>query len=147
MLAMTDINTIRNLRNNHDKSINHIAEELEINWRTAKSTQMKIFCLSPRLERKRAWCMWNTGEASLLSGFLKILSCRRRSAGPLTLWLRNWRTRGSPDPIARFVILLGTGKPLTTLKPMKIKVLSAWTSSGGSAAGFRYHGGLPWRSL
>ena len=70
--------------------------------------------------------MWNTGEASLLSGFLKILSCRRRSAGPLTLWLRNWRTRGSPDPIARFVILLGTGKPLTTLKPMKIKVLSAW---------------------
>ncbi len=36
MLTMTDINTIRNLRNNHDKSINHIAQELEVNWRTAK---------------------------------------------------------------------------------------------------------------
>ena len=33
MLAMTDINTIRNLRNNHDKSITHIAEELERQWR------------------------------------------------------------------------------------------------------------------
>ncbi|BBU67345.1 hypothetical protein EfmKUHS13_29630 (plasmid) [Enterococcus faecium] len=36
MLTMTDINTIRNLRNNHDKSINHIAKELDVNWRTAK---------------------------------------------------------------------------------------------------------------
>lgn len=36
MLAMTDINTIKNLRNNHDKSINHIRRELNVNWRTAK---------------------------------------------------------------------------------------------------------------
>lgn len=36
MLTMTDINTIKNLRNNHDKSINHISKELNINWRTAK---------------------------------------------------------------------------------------------------------------
>lgn len=33
---MTDINTIRNLRNNHDKSINEIAKLLGINWRTVK---------------------------------------------------------------------------------------------------------------
>ena len=33
---MTDINTIKNLRNNHDKSINEIANTLDINWRTAK---------------------------------------------------------------------------------------------------------------
>lgn len=33
---MTDINTIKNLRNNHDKSINDIAQTLRINWRTAK---------------------------------------------------------------------------------------------------------------
>ena len=33
---MTDINTIKNLRNNHDKSINEIATTLNINWRTAK---------------------------------------------------------------------------------------------------------------
>jgi transposase len=36
MLAMTDINTIKNLRNNHDKSIDHIRKELGVNWRTAK---------------------------------------------------------------------------------------------------------------
>ena len=36
MLTMTDINTIKNLRNNHDKSINDIAQTLRINWRTAK---------------------------------------------------------------------------------------------------------------
>jgi hypothetical protein len=28
MLTMDNINTIKNLRNNHDKSINHIAKEL-----------------------------------------------------------------------------------------------------------------------
>lgn len=33
---MADINTIKNLRNNHDKSINEIATTLDINWRTAK---------------------------------------------------------------------------------------------------------------
>ena len=33
---MTDINTIRNLRNNHDKSIESIRKTLNINWRTAK---------------------------------------------------------------------------------------------------------------
>src|SRR5699024_12878806 len=36
MLTMTDINTIKNLRNYHDKSINEIATTLNINWRTAK---------------------------------------------------------------------------------------------------------------
>ena len=36
MLTMHDIHTIKNLRNNHDKSINHIAKELNVNWRTVK---------------------------------------------------------------------------------------------------------------
>lgn len=36
MLTMTDINTIKHLRNNHDKSINTIAQTLNIDWRTAK---------------------------------------------------------------------------------------------------------------
>lgn len=30
MLTMTDINTIKNLRNNHDKSINEIANTLDL---------------------------------------------------------------------------------------------------------------------
>ncbi|WP_260394142.1 hypothetical protein [Fundicoccus ignavus] len=33
---MTDINTIKSLRNNHDKSINDIAPALSTNLRTAK---------------------------------------------------------------------------------------------------------------
>lgn len=33
---MADINTIKNLRNNRDKSINEIATTLDINWRTEK---------------------------------------------------------------------------------------------------------------
>lgn len=33
---MTDINTIKHLRINHDKSINTITQTLNIVWRTAK---------------------------------------------------------------------------------------------------------------
>jgi len=36
MLTMTDINTIKSLRNNHDKSTNGIPPTLSINWRIAK---------------------------------------------------------------------------------------------------------------
>ena len=45
MLAMTDINTIRNLRNNHDQSIESIRKSLNINWRTAKKYADKDFVL------------------------------------------------------------------------------------------------------
>lgn len=45
MLAMTDINTIRNLRNNHDQSIESIRKSLNINWRTAKSMLIKTLSL------------------------------------------------------------------------------------------------------
>ena len=36
MLTMTDINTIKSLRNNHDKSTNGIPPTISINWRIAK---------------------------------------------------------------------------------------------------------------
>lgn len=36
MLTMTDINTIKNLRNNHGHSVDKIRKDLKINWRTAK---------------------------------------------------------------------------------------------------------------
>lgn len=57
MLTMTDINTIKNLRNNHDKSIDHIRKELGINWRTAKSMQTKISFLYQRQLKKRVCSM------------------------------------------------------------------------------------------
>ena len=48
MFTMTDINTIRNLRNNHDKSINHIRKELGIDWRTAKKYSDNDFLPEPK---------------------------------------------------------------------------------------------------
>ena len=52
MLTMDNINTIKNLRNNHDKSINHIAKELTVNWRTAKKYADEAFVPEPRLRKK-----------------------------------------------------------------------------------------------
>ncbi|MHC5520211.1 hypothetical protein [Limosilactobacillus vaginalis] len=52
MLAMTDINTIRNLRNNHDQSIESIRKSLNINWRTAKKYADKDFVPKIKLHKR-----------------------------------------------------------------------------------------------
>lgn len=52
MLAMTDINTIRNLRNNHDQSIESIRKSLNINWRTAKKYADKDFVPKINLHKR-----------------------------------------------------------------------------------------------
>lgn len=52
MLTMTDINTIKNLRNNHDKSINEIADTLDINWRTAKKYADNAFLPEEKVTKK-----------------------------------------------------------------------------------------------
>lgn len=52
MLTMTDINTIKNLRNNHDKSINEIANTLDINWRTAKKYADNAFLPEEKVTKK-----------------------------------------------------------------------------------------------
>lgn len=49
---MDDINTIKNLRNNHDKSINEIATTLDINWRTAKKYADGLVLLEKNLKKK-----------------------------------------------------------------------------------------------
>lgn len=49
---MADINTIKNLRNNHDKSINEIATTLEINWRTAKKYADESILPKENLKKK-----------------------------------------------------------------------------------------------
>lgn len=75
MLTMTDINTIRNLRNNHDKSINHIAKELDVNWRTAKNMQMMICCRN--LKHAKDWYDVYRKVGGIVSyGFQKMLSCQ-----------------------------------------------------------------------
>lgn len=49
---MADINTIKNLRNNHDKSINEIATTLDINWRTAKKYADGLVLPEKNLKKK-----------------------------------------------------------------------------------------------
>ena len=49
---MTDIKTIKNLRNNHDKSINNIADTLGINWRTAKKYADSAFLPEEKIIKK-----------------------------------------------------------------------------------------------
>lgn len=75
MLTMTDINTIKNLRNNHDKSINHISKELNINWRTAKKYADEDQLLVEKIYKKtgmmyqEGWgeyvCLWLTEDSRL----------------------------------------------------------------------------------
>lgn len=52
MLTMTDIHTIKNLRNNHDKSIESIRKTLHINWRTAKKYADSDFLPKVKLPKK-----------------------------------------------------------------------------------------------
>lgn len=75
MISMDNINTIRNLREKHDKSINHIRKELNINWRTAKKyadqaqlPQPKISCKTGMMYTEK-WgeivTMWLLEDAKL----------------------------------------------------------------------------------
>lgn len=83
MLTMTDINTIRNLRNNHDKSINHIAKELDVNWRTAKKYADDDLLPQPKARKKTGMMYTEKWEASFPYGFQKMLSCQIKSVGLL----------------------------------------------------------------
>lgn len=69
MLTMTDINTIRNLRNNHDKSVNHIKRELSINWRTAKKYSDNDFLPKPK-KRKKTGMMYLEKWGNIVSLWL-----------------------------------------------------------------------------
>ena len=66
MLAMTDINTIRNLRNNHDQSIESIRKSLNINWRTAKKYADKDFVPKIKLH-KRSGMMYEEKWGDIVS--------------------------------------------------------------------------------
>ena len=79
MLTMHDIHTIKNLRNNHDKSINHIAKELNVNWRTVK--KYADGDLIPVVKsHKKTGLMYTGGWAGLsLYGSRKIQNFQKRS--------------------------------------------------------------------
>src|SRR5699024_2000312 len=84
MLTMTDINTIKNLRNNHDKSIDHIRKELGINWRTAKKYADEDFLPIPRTIKKTGMLYdedeeWGKALTHWLSEDAKLSKKKRRT--------------------------------------------------------------------
>lgn len=82
MLTMTNINTIRNLRNNHDKSINHIRKELNVNWRTAKKYADSDCLPQPKVRRKTGMMYvekWGEIVTVWLSEDAKLTRKKRRT--------------------------------------------------------------------
>lgn len=82
MLAMTDINTIRNLRNNHDQSIESIRKTLNINWRTAKKYADKEFLPAVKIPKKSGMMYdekWGDIVSLWLTEDFKLPRKRRRT--------------------------------------------------------------------
>lgn len=106
MLTMTDINTIRNLRNNHDKSINHIKKELSINWRTAKKYSDTDFVPTPK-KHKKSGMMYLEKWGSIVSLWLfedsKLPKKKRRNAKFITIELKKEGFAGSYRTVCNFI--------------------------------------------
>lgn len=82
MLTMTDINTIRNLRNNHDQSIESIRKTLNINWRTAKKYADKEFLPAVKIPKKSGMMYdekWGDIVSLWLTEDFKLPRKRRRT--------------------------------------------------------------------
>ncbi|CAA3845753.1 putative transposase [Staphylococcus aureus] len=106
MLTMTDINTIRNLRNNHDKSINHIAQELEVNWRTAKKYADDDLIPLPKAHKKSGMMYvekWGDIVALWLSEDTKLPKKKRRTAEAMTNALKADGFKGSYRTVCVFI--------------------------------------------
>lgn len=70
MLTMADINTIRTLRNNHDKFINEVSDILDINWRTAKKYADQAI-LPEEKRKKKSGMMYDEERGDIVSLWLE----------------------------------------------------------------------------
>lgn len=106
MLTMSNINTIRNLRNNHDKSINHIAKELNVNWRTAKKYADEDFIPTVK-SHKKSGMMYTEKWGSIVSLWLtedaKLPKKKRRNANFITKELKEIGFGGSYRTVCQFI--------------------------------------------
>lgn len=103
---MTDINTIRNLRNNHDKSINRIRKELNINWRTAKRyADTDLF--PKETHKKKSGMMyvekWGSIVGHWLSEDSRLPRKKRRTNLALFQELQNLQFPGSYRTLCAFI--------------------------------------------
>lgn len=103
---MTDINTIRNLRNNHDKSINHIAKELDVNWRTAKKYADEDLTPQPKPHKKIGVMYmekWGGIVSLWLSEDARLTKKKRRTAEAMRNALRLEGFKGSYRTVCAFI--------------------------------------------
>lgn len=106
MLTMTDINTIRNLRNNHDKSINHIRKELNVNWRTAKKYADQDFLPEPKVRTKTGMMYvekWGEIVSCWLSEDAKLVKKKRRTRLSIFEELKELGFQGSYRTVCVFI--------------------------------------------
>ena len=106
MLTMHDIHTIKNLRNNHDKSINHIAKELNVNWRTVKKYADGDFIPVVK-SHKKTGLMYTGGWGGIVALWLtedsKLPKKKRRNAKFITNDLKKMGYAGSYRTVCQFI--------------------------------------------
>ena len=103
---MTDINTIKNLRNNHGKSIHHIAKELDINWRTAKKYADEELLPKPKTHRKTGMMFvekWGSIVSLWLYEDMKLPKKKRRTAQAMTAALKEEGFPGSYRTVCAYI--------------------------------------------
>jgi len=109
---MPDINTIRNLRNCHDKSINAIRKELNINWRTAKKYADEDYLPSVKKIEKRGM-MYDEKWGEIVGGWINedalLPRKKRRTNLAYHKELRGLGFTGSYRTVCDFVSLYKQG--------------------------------------
>lgn len=103
---MPDINTIKNLRNNHDKSINEIANTLDINWRTAKKYADGSVLPTENL-KKKSGMMYEEDWGDIVSLWLeedyRLTKKKRRTSKNYFEELEKLKFPGSYRTVCNFV--------------------------------------------
>lgn len=106
MLTMTDIHTIKNLRNNHGHSVDKIRKDLKINWRTAKK-YADADQLPPEIVRLKKGLMYDEKWGDIVSSWLaedaRLTKKKRRTTVQFLKELKEIGFPGSYRTVCLFV--------------------------------------------